>query len=88
MIYNNESINIVTRFRIKGFKKHFDVAADIFRDTASDEQTFINKIENKGNKAIIEVVNIIIGACVCLSSHIRVMFRFEGWVETSTSTRS
>lgn len=58
MIYNNESINIVTRFRIKGFKKHFDVAADIFRSTASDEQIFINKIENKGNKAIVEVVNI------------------------------
>ena len=58
MIYNNESINIVTRFRIKGFKKHFDVAADIFRNTASDEQIFINKIENKGNKAIVEVVNI------------------------------
>lgn len=58
VIYNNESINVVTRFRIKGFKKHFDVAADILRGVASDEQTFINKIENKGNKAIVEVVNI------------------------------
>ena len=58
VIYNNEFPNVVTRFRIKGFKKHFDIAADILRDAASDEQTFINKIENKGNKAIIEVVNI------------------------------
>lgn len=58
IIYSNDSPNIVTRFRIKGYKKHFDVAADIIRNTASDEQTFINKIENKGNKAIIEVVNI------------------------------
>ena len=58
VIYNNESLNVVTRFRIKGFKKHFDIAADILRDAAYDEQTFINKIENKGNKAIIEVVNI------------------------------
>lgn len=58
IIYNNESINIVTRFRIKGFKKHFDVATDLLRDISSDEQTFINKIENKGNKAIIEVINI------------------------------
>ena len=58
VIYNNDSPNIVTRFRIKGYKKHFDVAADILRETASDEQIFINKIENKGNKAVIEVVNI------------------------------
>lgn len=58
VIYNNDSPNIVTRFRIKGYKKHFDVAADILRETVSDEQTFINKIENKGNKAVIEVINI------------------------------
>lgn len=58
VIYNNEFLNVVTRFRIKGFKKHFDIAADILRDAVSDDQTFINKIENKGNKAIIEVVNI------------------------------
>ena len=58
VIYNNEFPNVVTRFRIKGFKKHFDIAADILRGVASDEQAFINKIENKGNKAIIEVVNI------------------------------
>ena len=58
IIYNDESINIVTRFRIKGFKKHFDVATDLLRGISSDEQTFINKIENKGNKAIIEVINI------------------------------
>lgn len=58
IIYNDESINIVTRFRIKGFKKHFDVATDLLRGISSDEQTFINKIENKGNKAILEVINI------------------------------
>lgn len=58
VIYNNESINVITRFRIKGFKKHFDVATDLLRGASSDEQIFINKIENKGNKAIIEVVSI------------------------------
>lgn len=58
VIYNNESPNVVTRFRIKGYKKHFDIAADILRGTSSDEQMYINKIENKGNKAIVEIVNI------------------------------
>ena len=58
VIYNNECLNVVTRFRIKGFKKHFDIATDLLRGASSDEQIFINKIENKGNKAIIEVVSI------------------------------
>lgn len=50
---------IVVRYRIKGFKKHFDVAKDIIANSSPDNVVYINKIENKGNKAIVEVVEIL-----------------------------
>lgn len=57
--YNKYDVpNIITRYRIKGFKKHFDVAAELIRNTSQNEQTYINKVETEGNKAIIEVINI------------------------------
>lgn len=49
---------IVARYRIKGFKKHFDVAKDIIANSSADNIVYINKIENKGNKATVEVVEI------------------------------
>lgn len=49
---------IVARYRITGFKKHFDVAKDIIAHANTDNVVYINKIENKGNKAIVEVVEI------------------------------
>ena len=49
---------IVARYRIKGFKKHFDVAKDIIAHSSADNVVYINKIENRGNKAIVEVVEI------------------------------
>lgn len=59
VLYSKHELpNIITRFRIKGFKKHFDVAADIIRRTPHDEQTYINKVETEGNKATVEVINI------------------------------
>lgn len=59
VLYSKHELpNIITRFRIKGFKKHFDVAADIIRRTPHDEQTYISKVENEGNKATVEVINI------------------------------
>lgn len=50
---------IIARYRIKGFKKHFDVAKDIIANSNTDNIVYINKIENKGNKAIVEVVEIL-----------------------------
>lgn len=50
---------IIARYRIKGFKKHFDVAKDIIAHSNTDYIVYINKIENKGNKAIVEVVEIL-----------------------------
>lgn len=59
VLYSKHELpNIITRFRIKGFKKHFDVAADIIRRTPHDEQTYISKVETEGNKATVEVINI------------------------------
>lgn len=59
VLYSKHELpNIITRFRIKGFKKHFDVAADIMRRTPHDEQTYISKVETEGNKATVEVINI------------------------------
>ena len=50
---------IIARYRITGFKKHFDVSKDIIANSSPDNVVYINKIENKGNKAIVEVVEIL-----------------------------
>lgn len=50
---------IVARYRITGFKKHFDVVKDIIAHSSADNVVYINKIENRGNKSIVEVVEIL-----------------------------